>query len=117
MRAISLPLLAAALGLALATAASADEAASEGPTFVEKLQTCGACHGEKGDKPLAPDYPILAGQHADYLAQALRDYRDGRRSNPIMTSQVQALSLTDPEMEALGRYFAEQPSGLRTLKP
>ena len=39
-------------------------------------QVCAACHGENGDKPLQPEYPILFGQHADYLAKALKDYID-----------------------------------------
>jgi cytochrome c553 len=30
------------------------------------------------------DYPNIGGQHADYLAQALNDYRLGKRKNPIM---------------------------------
>jgi cytochrome c553 len=95
--------------------AAADEAGDdEGMGFEAKLQSCFACHGENGDKPLLPDYPIIAGQYADYLAQALRSYRNGRRQHPIMTAQVTALGLTDADIEGLAEYFSEK-KGLTNL--
>lgn len=110
---------AALLALVLCAAAGTANANEEGGSdaaFQQKLAACGACHGEKGDKPLAPDYPILAGQRADYLAAALRHYRDGRRSNPIMGAQVQALQLTEDDIVKLGLYFSQQSSPLATLQ-
>lgn len=104
-------LLSAAAGTALA-----NEDAGGGAAFEQKRAACGACHGEKGDKPLAPDYPILAGQNADYLSAALRHYRDGRRNNPIMGAQIQALQLTEDDIVKLGEYFAAQNGPLSTLK-
>ncbi len=110
---------AAALGAllsAFAGTAMANDAAADPAAFKQKLVACGACHGEKGDKPLAPDYPILAGQDADYLSAALRHYRDGRRNNPIMGAQVQALQLSEQDIVKLGEYFAAQKSPLATLQ-
>ncbi|MGD9603980.1 MAG: cytochrome c [Gammaproteobacteria bacterium] len=107
-----------ACGVALASGATwANEpaAATDGPSFDDKLAACAACHGENGAKPIMPEYPILAGQHADYLAASLRHYRDGRRNNPIMASQLQALQLTDAEIERLAAHFAAQQSGLTSL--
>lgn len=78
-------------------------------TFEEKLASCGACHGENGDKPLAPEYPILAGQYPDYIAQSLRQYRDGQRTNAIMAQQVEILELSDADMERLGKHFGAKP--------
>ncbi len=101
-----------ALALTSGTALATDPAA-----FKQKLAACGACHGENGDKPLAPDYPIIAGLPADYLAAALRHYRDGRRNNPIMGAQIQALQLSEKDIVALGDYFARQKSPLATLTP
>ena len=106
-------LLSAAAGVASANDAGGG---SDPAAFKQKLVACGACHGEKGDKPLAPDYPILAGQRADYLAAALRHYRDGRRNNPIMGAQVQALQLTEDDIVKLGEYFSQQNGPLATLK-
>ena len=73
---------------------------------------CGACHGSDGLGTL-DEYPNLAGQHADYLAQALNDYRLGKRKNPIMGTFAQ--QLTREDIEALAAYFSKQP-GLRTPK-
>jgi len=98
-----------------AVTAGANEDAGGGAGFEQKLAACGACHGEKGDKPLAPDYPILAGQSADYLSAALRHYRDGRRNNPIMGAQIQALQLTEDDIVKLGQYFSQQSGPLATL--
>lgn len=78
----------------------------------EKAATCVACHGEGGAKPIAPTYPILAGQYASYLEQALRGYRSGERKNAIMLPQAAALS--DADIEALARYFEHQPGPLYT---
>jgi cytochrome c553 len=71
---------------------------------------CGACHGSDGLGTL-DEYPDLAGQHADYLAQALNDYRLGKRQNPIMSAFAQ--QLTREDIEALSAYFSQQP-GLST---
>ncbi|NNL99905.1 MAG: c-type cytochrome, partial [Gammaproteobacteria bacterium] len=101
--------------LALATAAPASEEEGEDEIaipFEDKLAACAACHGEKGDKPIAPDYPILAGQHESYLAHALRAYKYGRRDNAIMMSQIQALEISDADIEKLAEYFAAQASPL-----
>ncbi len=73
---------------------------------------CTACHGNDGIGTL-DEYPNLAGQHADYLAQALDDYRTGKRQNPIMGAFAQ--QLTREDVAALAAYFAKQP-GLVTPK-
>ena len=95
--------------------AQSDFADASGMTYEEKLEACAACHGEHGDKPLAPDYPVLAGQYADYLEQALLAYRTGRRQHPIMNMQVEALGLTREDMHRMARYFSHQP-GLVNLE-
>ena len=73
---------------------------------------CTACHGNDGIGTL-DEYPNLAGQHADYLAQALDDYRTGKRQNPIIGAFAQ--QLTREDVAALAAYFAKQP-GLVTPK-
>jgi cytochrome c553 len=73
-------------------------------------QVCAACHGPDGNKPSAPDQPILAGQHYDYLVRALTDYKIGRRNNPIMKGFAAQLSKQD--IEDLAAWFAGQKSVL-----
>jgi cytochrome c553 len=73
-------------------------------------QICAACHGPDGNKPSAPDQPILAGQHYDYLVRAMTDYKIGRRNNPIMKGFAAQLSKQD--IEDLAAWFASQKSSL-----
>jgi cytochrome c553 len=69
-------------------------------------QVCAACHGPDGNKPSAPDQPVLAGQHYDYLVKALRDYKSGKRANPIMKGF--AATLEKKDMEDLAAWFSSQ---------
>jgi cytochrome c553 len=92
---------AVALGAA-GGAAAADLAAGK----AKAAEVCGACHGADGNSPTA-DFPKLGGQHADYLAKALRDYKSGQRKNAIMAGFAQALSKQD--VDNLAAYYASQP--------
>lgn len=78
----------------------------------EKAKPCAACHGADGNSP-TPDFPRLAGQHADYLVKALNDYKSGARKNPIMAPQ--AANLTPRDMDDLAAYFAHQ-TGLKAKR-
>lgn len=75
-------------------------------------ELCVACHGANG-VGLTPDYPSLAGQHADYLARALHDYKKGGRKNAIMAGF--AAQLSDADIAALSEYYARQRPPLRVL--
>ena len=82
----------------------------------KQVAICAACHGENGlgvEAPLVPKPPVLAGQHADYLEQALISYRNGRRKNGVMGSMAQLLA-GDADIKAIAAYFAAQPSPLAT---
>ena len=69
-------------------------------------QVCAACHGPDGNKPSAPDQPVLAGQYYDYLVHALSDYKNGRRNNAIMKGFAGQLSKQD--IEDLAAWFSSQ---------
>ena len=71
----------------------------------EKAQTCIACHGPNGNSE-NPAYPILAGQSWRYIYIELKDFKEGRRSDPVMSPMAAGLSRDD--MIALGNYFATQ---------
>jgi cytochrome c553 len=71
----------------------------------EKAQLCGACHGPDGNSQ-NPDYPILAGQSWRYIYIELKDFKEGRRSDPQMSPIAATLSQED--MIALGNFFAAQ---------
>lgn len=97
------------LALAFAGAAQAAGNAEAGKT--KAAQVCAACHGPEGNKPTAPENPILAGQHQDYLAKALKDYKTGKRNNAIMKGF--AASLSNQDIADLAAWFASQKSNLR----
>ena len=95
---------------ALLIAANAHAAGDAQRGKEKAAQVCGACHGPNGDKPSAPDQPILAGQYPDYLVQALTDYKAGRRTNPIMKAFASQLSKQD--MEDVAAWFSSRPTPL-----
>jgi len=65
------------------------------PTAGEaKAAVCAACHGERGNSQ-NPEWPKLAGQHPNYLAQQLRDFKSGARKNEVMSPMAAPLSETD----------------------
>ena len=71
----------------------------------EKAQVCVACHGPDGNSQ-NPDYPILAGQSWRYIYIELKDFKEGRRSDPQMSPM--AANLSQEDMVALGNFFAAQ---------
>lgn len=107
--------LALLFNVGVTSAEEAAEDASSGASFDDKVAACTACHGENGAAPILPEYPILAGQYESYLANALRQYRDGQRTNQIMALQLQVLELSDSDIKRLAAYFAAKPSPLHGL--
>jgi cytochrome c553 len=78
-------------------------------TAPKASQTCVACHGNDGIGIL-PEYPNLAGQHEDYIANSLRGYKTGSRKNAIMAGM--AAALTDQDIRELAKYYSSQRPGL-----
>jgi cytochrome c553 len=69
-------------------------------------QVCVQCHGPNGAKALTPEYPALAGQHANYIVQALKDYKSGKRKNPIMAGIIAGVD--EKDFEAIALFFSQQ---------
>ena len=69
-------------------------------------ETCMGCHGVTSYSNVYPTYavPKLGGQHADYLAAALKAYRSGERSH--VTMRAQAARLSDQDINDIAAYFA-----------
>jgi cytochrome c553 len=65
---------------------------------------CKACHGMTG-KPVADDWPVLAGQQAAYLQKQLVAYKSGERINPLMQAAIAHLG--DTEFAALAAYYSQ----------
>lgn len=100
---------------ALAGSALAASAFAGGDAIAGKAkaaQVCAACHGADGAKPTSPAYPLLGGQYEDYLAEALHDYKSGKRKNAIMNGM--AAGLSDADIANVAAWFSSQHSALHT---
>jgi cytochrome c553 len=84
-----------------------------------KKANCTSCHGENYSQPIAPNYPKIAGQHADYLYVALKAYQtDGKalvgRKNAVMSGM--ARQFTHAELKELAVYIGSLPGELQTAR-
>jgi cytochrome c553 len=93
-------LLSAVTALVSVESFAADAAAGKAKTAV-----CAGCHMADGNS-VNPDWPSLAGQHADYIAKQLADFKAGDRTDAMMAPMVAALSETD--MADIAAYFESQ---------
>jgi cytochrome c553 len=104
------------IGAYLQGATPAKPSAAVNGKAPKQVAACVACHGENGlgvEAPLTPKPAVLAGQHVDYLEQALTAYRNGRRKNVVMGGMAKLLT-TDEDVRIAAAYFANQASPLAT---
>lgn len=116
MKRIMYALAGFSLALSVFTAQAQDLAA--GKAVFDKFN-CASCHGVDAKTSVSPAYPVLAGQHPDYLAQALKAYKRGAlgskavanvRKNPVMGPF--AVQLSDADILDVTAWLAAQPSDL-----
>jgi cytochrome c553 len=86
------------LGLSGAVLAAGDVAAGK-----TKAAVCAGCHGATGIS-IAPIYPNLKGQKEAYLIKQLKAFRDGTRTDPMMSPM--AKPLTDADIDNVSAYFS-----------
>ena len=70
-----------------------------------KSDSCAHCHGTDGNSTSSA-YPSLAGQTRDYLYRQMKDFKEGRRKNSMMSPSIVVLS--DEDMQELAEYFSAQ---------
>lgn len=68
-------------------------------------QVCAACHTADGSRG-SPANPILQGQHPEYLAKQLAEFKAGKRDNPIMKGF--ASTLTDEDMKNVAAFYGSK---------
>ncbi len=68
-----------------------------------KAATCIACHGAEGIS-INPMWPNLAGQQDMYLSKQMKDFRDGKRDDPVMSAMAKPLS--DDDIDNLAAYYS-----------
>lgn len=67
--------------------------------------SCFLCHGAEGDSS-SEVFPRLAGQHHEYIAKQLANFKSGARKSTAMRDMVAKLS--PDEMLAVGKFFEKQ---------
>ncbi|MFT3858326.1 MAG: c-type cytochrome [Aquabacterium sp.] len=92
-----------------AAAAKPDVAAGE----AKAMAVCAACHTADGSRGL-PAYPILQGQHPEYLVKQLTEFKDGKRKNAIMNGM--AATLTPEDMRNVAAFYAAKKAKDGTAK-
>jgi cytochrome c553 len=80
----------------------------------EVLQFCSTCHGPDG-RSASSKFPILAGQHKDYIVAQLQNFRNDTRTAPHAQNYLDYLTmwglvahLNDPSIEAIAAFYASQ---------
>ena len=74
-----------------------------------KVEMCIGCHGIPGYKATFPEVfpvPMIGGQSAKYIENALNDYKKGNRKHPTMKGI--AGSLSDQDIADVAAYYAQQ---------
>ena len=74
-----------------------------------KVEQCIGCHGIAGYKASFPEVyrvPLLGGQSAKYIENALKAYKKGDRKHPTMRGI--ASSMTDQDIANAAAYYAQQ---------
>ena len=91
-------------GCAALLVVAASSAWAQSPNQARNLAaTCFTCHGNEG-RSVGGIPPSLAGQDRNYLLQAMKDFKEGKRPATIMHQH--AKGYTDQQLEAIATYFA-----------
>ena len=97
----------AAVGAAVAPGqALAQEIKGDAKAAEDKIAMCIGCHGIPGYRASYPEVytvPMIHGQSAKYIENALAAYRSGDRNHPTM--KAIAGSLTDQDIADLAAYY------------
>ena len=96
------------LAAALVTPVLAEEAKAPAKPDLKKGEAistavCAACHTADGSRG-SPANPILAGQHPEYLAKQLAEFKSGKRNNAIMKGFASTLS--EDDMRNVAAFYA-----------
>jgi cytochrome c553 len=94
-----------AFGLAAVVFYTAPAMAQSG-SLAEKIELCGACHGEDGNSKMEK-IPSLAGQPAFFILNQLFLMREGVRKVEAMAPIVK--DLKDADLDALAKHYAVLP--------
>ncbi|WP_342246165.1 c-type cytochrome [Pseudomonas sp. OTU5201] len=83
------------------------EALFRGGKLDQGMPACTGCHAPDGSGNAAAGFPHLGGQHAQYVAKQLTDFREGNRTNDgdSMIMRGIAAKLSNKDIEAVSSYI------------
>ena len=83
------------------------EALFRGGKREEGMPACTGCHSPDGAGLAAAGFPHLGGQHAQYVAKQLTDFREGDRTNDgdAMIMRAIAAKLSNKDIEAVSSFI------------
>lgn len=93
----------------IAQFAAAADVTGNTKSAVNKVENCIGCHGIKGYKASFPEVyqvPMLGGQSAKYIENALNAYKKGERKHPTMRGIASTLS--DQDIADVAAYYSQQ---------
>jgi len=102
--------LSLALALSAVSSVQANEAKPAAKIDLAKgqaisAQVCVACHTADGSRG-SPANPILQGQHPEYLAKQLTEFKAGIRKNAVM--QGMAATVSDEDIKHVAAFYASK---------
>ncbi|MBC7501465.1 MAG: c-type cytochrome [Herminiimonas sp.] len=84
-------------------------------TIAQRVVACTACHGSQGRATADGYYPRIAGKPERYLYNQLINFREGRRTYPMMVYMVDHLS--DAYLREIAGYFSSLHVAYQTPPP
>lgn len=72
----------------------------------QRLKPCTSCHGKNGRAASDGYYPRIAGKPEGYLFNQLKNFREGKRTYPLMTYMV--ANMSDEYLREIAHYFSLQ---------
>lgn len=93
----------------LANFAAAADIIGNAKAAPAKVEMCIGCHGIAGYKATFPEVfpvPMIGGQSAKYIENALKAYQKGDRKHPTMKGI--ATSLSEQDIADVAAYYAQQ---------
>jgi cytochrome c553 len=93
----------------LANVAAAADVVGDPKAAPAKIEMCVGCHAIPGYKATFPEVfqvPMIGGQSAKYIENALKGYQKGERKHPSMKGI--AVSLSDQDIADIAAYYSQQ---------
>jgi cytochrome c553 len=90
--------------LAISALVPAAQAQAVPDTMARRTMACTGCHGDQGRATSDGYFPRIAGKPAGYLYNQLVNFREGRRTYPMMVYMV--ANLSDDYLREMAEYFS-----------